>query len=256
MLKKRNCAMFFACFVFCVSCQEDNYEEPKIVPISYSFNIPNKVSFNFYQQSQNRESIVPYSNTLILKNISNDSLSMDYVLLAFKNDLLNYTNLKFIKQDRVNINSGIATDSITLETSNTLFSDQNLISAILKFNDSINDHKFNGLYNGELNIFTSTETDTIFQRSITCVGIIDHQGKFDFFIEDEDNIARLKGNFNSSNLISGDILDRDASNISSILNIEENITVFDSLNINLKGNIKFTENAQERILKFNLTKQN
>nr|WP_321227404.1 hypothetical protein [uncultured Psychroserpens sp.] len=257
MSKKHLYAVFslFLSLGIVFSCENDNYEAPKLVPKTYNFNIPNKVSFNFSQLSENRESVIPYSNTLKIKNISNDNISGEYAVFAFKEMFLNFDNISFIKHgDFSEVLTNTSTDSIILEQSNNLFASENLIASILTFNDG-NDHEFNGFYNGELNVFIPTETDTTFQRSITCVGTVDYQGKFDFYIQDEDDIARLKGNFNSDNLISGNILNRSAANLSSIINSQAE--TLELLGTNLKGYVNFTENNTEaRILKFNLTKQN
>ncbi|EDP71072.1 hypothetical protein FBALC1_01272 [Flavobacteriales bacterium ALC-1] len=258
MIKNHFYALFIGmgiCFMT-ISCEQDSYEEPELKPKTYSFSIPNKVSFNFSQLSENRESIIPYSNTLNIKNISNDVLLIDYVIFSFENDILNYDNLGFIKHAFTDVSIGSVTDSIMLEQSNIVFTDNNLITSILSFNDDTNDHQFNGLYNGELNVLVPTEIDTTFQRSITCTGFIDYQGKFNLFIEDEDedNIVRLKGSFNSDNLISGNILNRTASSFSSVINSPQDTLELDGTN--LKGYINYTDNNDVRLLKFNLTKQN
>ena len=127
----------------------------------------------------------------------------------------------------------------------------------MNFNNTQN-HTFNGLYYGELNVYVPSETDNTFQfqRSLLCTGFIDYQGQFNLFIENEseNDVVRLTGIFNSENLISGNILNQDASNLSSIFNNPQGEFTLDGMN--LTGDINFRNNTEERILKFNLTKQN
>lgn len=239
--------------LFYTSCQKDSFTEPEVTPKVYSFSIPNKISFDFSQQSKNSKSIIPYSNSLSLKNISETSISGDFTVFAFKSSDNNYNNLAFIEEGNFTdlaINDSL---SITLQQSDALFTNDNLIASVLNFDDPISDHDFNGLYNGELNVHS---IDDDFLRSITCIGIIDYQGKFNFFIQDgeEDNIVRLKGNFNSDRLISGEILKKDGTSLSQILNIADATLKLESNA--LTGSVLFTESSEERILKFNLTRQN
>jgi hypothetical protein len=147
---------------------------------------------------------------------------------------------------------GNTTDTITLEQTNMLFTDDNTITSLLNLNNNQN-HIFNGLYYGELNVFNDSDE---FQRTLLCTGFIDYQGKFYFFIENENenDVVRLEGSFNSQNTISGTILNREAANLSTILNSTE--VDFSLTDMNLIGEINFTSNTQQRLLKFNLTKQN
>ncbi|WP_299519104.1 hypothetical protein [Winogradskyella sp.] len=242
-------------FSFYISCEQDNYDEPEIKPNTYSFSFPNKVTFNYSQVSENRESIIPYSNTLNIKNISNESLSFDYVIFSFTNNILNYDNLNFIMQSSDEVEIDSTTNSVFITQTNTLFTDDNTITSVLNFNNE-SDHNLNGLYSGELNILMVTETDTTFQRSLLCTGLIDYQGLFNFFIENEneDDIVRLTGGLNSENLITGNILNRSSATFSSLTNNPQ-----DTLNLegaNLKGYIDFMDNNEARLLEFNLTKQN
>ena len=255
--------VFFLAIGICflsISCQRDNYEEPKLTPNTYSFNIPNRISFNFSQLSENRTSITPYSNTLVLKNISNSAFSGKYVIFAFQDVTQNYNNSTFIKHGNF---AEIATDTISevisLETSDNLFADDNLIASVLSFDNGESDHSLNGFYSGELNIFAPTtdeETAPIFIRSITCTGFIDFEGQFRFFVHNisEDNVVQLTGNFNSLNQVSGNILNSEANNLSVVINSEE--VPFMLVNNSLTGDLLFTENSEARLLKFNLTKQN
>ncbi len=252
----RSAALLIIALISNISCEQDNYEEPTLTPYTFSVNIPNKLNFNFSQISENRDSVIPYSNTLSIKNVSNNALFVDYTIFAFEDDLLNYDNLGFIKHASTHVSIDTATDSIILEQSNAIFTDNNLIASILSFNNPANDHQFNGLYNGELNVLVPTETDTTFQRSLTCTGFVDYRGQFNLFIENEDenDIVRLKGSLNSENLISGNILNRNASSLSAILNSPQDTLELDGTN--LKGYINFTNSTQARLLNFNLTKQN
>lgn len=244
--------ILFSVLLINTSCEQDRYEEPEINPRIYNFNFPNKFTFNYSQIFEKRESIIPYSNTLLIKNISNSAQSIEYVIFSFKDDLLNYDNLSFIKRSSENIEMGNTTDTITLEQTNMLFTDDNTITSLLNLNNNQN-HIFNGLYYGELNVFNDSDE---FQRTLLCTGFIDYQGKFYFFIENENenDVVRLEGSFNSQNTISGTILNREAANLSTILNSTE--VDFSLTDMNLIGEINFTSNTQQRLLKFNLTKQN
>lgn len=242
-----------------LSCQKDNYEEPELKPKTYSFSLPNKVSFNFSQLSENRESIIPYSNTLNLKNISNTPFSGEYAVFAFKNTSQNYNNIAFIEYGNFD---ELVTDSISetinLQASDQLFTNDNLLATIISFNDDTSDHSLNGFYAGELNIFspaTDEESEPIFVRSITCTGFIDFEGQFHFFVHNnsENNVVQLTGNFNASNQVSGNILNSEANNLSVVMNDED--TPFDLTNNTLTGHFIFTENSEARLLQFNLTKQ-
>lgn len=244
-----------ACFLF--SCQKDNYEEPEINPKTYSFSIPNKVNFKFSQISENSESVIPYTNTLSIKNVSNNDISGNYVVFAFRDSVINFDNLSFLNHGSFEtIATSSASEVLSLENSDDLFNEQNLIASILNFGNPDSDHNLNGLYTGELNIFTTSNDELTFIRSITCTGIIDFEGQFQFLIHnpEESDVVRLKGNFNSNNLVSGNILNRIAENLSAVMNVEdEPFILTDS---NLTGSLIYTENTEERILKFNLTKQN
>ncbi|WP_422106910.1 hypothetical protein [Winogradskyella sp.] len=243
-----------------ISCEQDNYEVPELKAKTYSFNIPNRISFNFSQLSENRESIVPYSNTLNLKNISNGDFSGKYAVFAFKDMNQNFENISFIKSDMFDpISPNILSDSITLEMSDNLFSDNNLIASIINFNNEALDHNLNGLYTGELNILIPTSDEVsqpTFVRSLTCTGFIDFEGQFRFFIHNtsEDNIVQIRGNFNTSNQVSGHIMDREANNLSSVMNTENDS--FSLTDNNLTGVFVFNENNESRHLELNLTKHN
>ena len=245
---------FLSLCVFFNSCQNDQYSEPELTPKKYSYIIPNRISFDFSQQSKNSNSIIPYNNSLILKNIGDSDISGEFIVLAFDKNEKNYNNLSFIERgDILNLSKNESQTDITIEQTNLLFSDSNVIVSILNFNDAISDHKLNGFYKGELNIYT---IDNEFLKSVTCTGYIDYQGKFMFFVEDndEDNIVVLQGNINTENLISGKILKRDGTNLSPIVNISS-----DLLSLNgktLSGKVSITEESNERILQFNLTHQN
>ncbi len=245
---------FLSLCVFFSSCQNDTYSEPELTPKKYSYIIPNRISFDFSQQSKNSNSIIPYNNSLILKNIGDSDISGEFIVLAFDSNEKNYNNLSFIERgDILSLSKNESQAEITIEQTNLLFSDNNVIASILNFNDAISDHKLNGFYKGELNIYT---VDNEFLKSVTCTGYIDYQGKFMFFVEenDEDNIVVLQGNINTGNLISGKILKRNGTNLSPIVNITS-----DLLNLNgttLSGKVSITEESNERILQFNLTHQN
>lgn len=245
---------FLSLCIFFSSCQNDTYLEPQLTPKKYSYIIPNRISFDFSQQSKNSNSIIPYNNSLILKNIGDSDISGEFIVLAFDNNEKNYNNLSFIKKgDILNLRKNESQTDITMEQTNLLFSDSNVIVSILNFNDAISDHKLNGFYKGELNIYT---VDNEFLKSVACTGYIDYQGKFMFFVEedDEDNIVVLQGNINTGNLISGKILNRNGTNLSSIVNITSELL---SLNgTTLSGKVSITEESNERILQFNLTHQN
>lgn len=245
---------FLSLFVFFSSCQNDTYSEPELTPKKYSYIIPNRISFDFSQQSKNSSSIIPYNNSLILKNIDDSDISGEFIVLAFNNNEKNYNNLSFIERgDILNLRKNESQADIQMEQTNLLFSDKNVIASILNFNDAISDHKLNGFYKGELNIYT---VNNKFLKSVTCTGYIDYQGKFMFFVEDddEDNIVVLQGNINTENLISGKILNRNGSNLSSIVNITSDLL---SLNgTTLSGKVSITEESNERMLQFNLTHQN
>lgn len=191
---------------------------------------------------------------MILKNIGDSDISGEFIVLAFDSNEKNYNNLSFIERgDILSLSKNESQAEITIEQTNLLFSDNNVIASILNFNDAISDHKLNGFYKGELNIYT---VDNEFLKSVTCTGYIDYQGKFMFFVEenDEDNIVVLQGNINTGNLISGKILKRNGTNLSPIVNITS-----DLLNLNgttLSGKVSITEESNERILQFNLTHQN
>ncbi|RZJ48635.1 MAG: hypothetical protein EOO44_20520 [Flavobacterium sp.] len=247
--------MFFLslCISFS-SCQNDSYSEPELTPKKYSYIIPNKISFDFSQQSENSSSIIPYNNSLILKNIGDSNISGEFIVLAFDSNEKNYNNLSFIERgDILSLRKNESEASIQMEQTNLVFSDQNVVASILNFNDAISDHKLNGFYKGELNIYTN---DNEFVKSLTCTGYIDYQGKFMFFVEenDEDNIVVLEGNINTGNMISGKILKRDGTNLSPIVNITSDLLNLNGMN--LSGKVSITEESNERILQFNLTHQN
>lgn len=233
-----------------VSCQYDDYENPDLKPINYSYTIPNRISFDFSQLSAYSTSIIPYNNSLSLKNMADSAMTSEFVVFAFESDVKNYSTLSFIERGNVwNLNIQDSLGGIPLLQTNVEFTDNNVIASILNFNDSLADHSLNGFYTGELNIHTEEE---VFIKSVTCTGFIDYQGKFKFFVEDgnEDNIVVLQGNINSDNLISGNILKRDGNPLSPITNIAT-----DTLNLDgthLSGKIALNENSDARILEFNL----
>ncbi|WP_303316374.1 hypothetical protein Q4Q34_06095 [Flavivirga abyssicola] len=239
-----------------LSCQKDNFSELEMTPIEYLFNIPNKIHFKLSQQSENSTSKIPYSNSLNIKNIGNDTISVNYTIFAFKSNIKNYNNIAFIKEDSIsNLVKNDTTSTIPLHRSNILFSKENTIISILSFKEENKDHPLNGLFNGELNVFDFTETDTTFLRSVTCTGVIDYQGRFNLFTQDvdEENIVYIKGNFNSNNYISGEIKNNEGTSLSQLVNIENQLLqLVDTKTI--EGSIKFTENSEERILKVSLTR--
>ena len=241
----------FVLFLFMFCCQKDEYKAPEILPKTYSYSILNKLRFDISQLSETSENIGPYKNTLAISNIGNDPLSGKTVLWSFSTTKFNYDNLN--SQTELSISSlgvGETGPEVSFEPSDFLFTDSNLIISVLSFNDTITDHEFHGLYNGELNIY---ETDSVFVKSVACIGSIDYQGKFHLFIDDdtEENIGYLKGNFNSNNLITGSILKKDGTNLSQIENSDT--LVLDSTN--LRGYSKYVENSTVRLLEFNLTNQ-
>ncbi|SFD21162.1 hypothetical protein [Flavobacterium phragmitis] len=245
---------FLSLFVFFSSCQNDTYLEPELTPKKYSYTIPNRISFDFSQQSINSRSIIPYNNSLVLKNIGDSDISGEFIVLAFNKNEKNYHNLSFIERgDILSLSKNESQAEIQMEQTNLLFSDNNVVASILNFNDAISDHKLNGFYKGELNIYND---DNEFFKSLTCTGYIDYQGKFMFFVEenDEDNIVVLQGNINTGNMISGKILKRDGTNLSPIVNITSDLLNLNGTN--LSGKVSFTEESNERILQFNLTHQN
>ena len=244
---------FLSLCVFFSSCQNDTYSEPELTPKKYSYIIPNRISFDFSQQSKNSNSIIPYNNSLILKNIGDSDISGEFIVLAFDSNEKYYNNLLFIERDDILSLSKNESLAFQMEQTNLLFSDENVIASILNFNDAISDHKLNGFYKGELNIYTD---DNEFLKSLTCTGYIDYQGKFMFFVEedDENNIVVLEGNINTVNMISGKILKRDGTNLSPIANITSDLLNLNGTN--LSGKVSITEESNERILQFNLTHQN
>ena len=245
---------FLSLFVFFSSCQNDKYLVPELTPKKYSYIIPNRISFDFSQQSKNSSSIIPYNNSLVLKNIGDSGISGEFIVLAFNNNEKNYHNLSFIERgDILSLSKNESRADIQMEQTSLLFSDNNLIASILNFNDAISDHKLNGFYKGELNVYTG---DNEFLKSLTCTGYIDYQGKFMFFVEedDEDNIVVLQGNINTGNMISGKILKSDGTNLSPIVNITSDLLNLNGTN--LSGKVSFTEESNGRIIQFNLTHQN
>ncbi|MFC0780036.1 hypothetical protein [Flavobacterium sp. HJSW_4] len=246
--------LFLSLCVSFSSCQNDNYLEPEVIPKKYSYIIPNRISFDFSQQSKNSNSIIPYNNSLILRNIGDSNISGEFIVLAFDSNEKNYNNLSFIKRDDIlSLGKNKSLADIQMEQTNLLFSDENVVASILNFNDAISDHKLNGFYKGELNIYTD---DNEFLKNLICTGYIDYQGKFMFFVEedDEDNIVVLEGNINTGNWISGKILKRDGTNLSPIVNITTDLLNLNGTN--LSGKVSITEESNDRILQFNLTHQN
>lgn len=246
--------MFFLSFcVFFSSCQNDSYLEPEVTPKKYSYIIPNKISFDFSQQSENSSSVIPYSNSLVLKNIGDSNISGEFIVLAFDSNEKNYNNLSFIERGDILSLRKKESQAFQMEQTSLLFSDENVVASILNFNDAVSDHKLNGFYKGELNVYTD---DNEFVKSLTCTGYIDYQGKFMFFAEedDEDNIVVLEGNINTGNMISGKILKRDGTNLSPIVNITSDLLNLNGTN--LSGKVSITEESNERILQFNLNHQN
>ncbi len=237
------------------SCEQDDYEFPE--PISYRFNIPNKVSFIFKQQSMLSNNIIPYSNSLDIINISDNVLSGNYVLFSFLNEQQSYNNLEFIKRGHLdNIQPNDTLKGVVLQESNALFSDNNLTSAILNFNNEITNHPLNGYYSGVINLLEDDESSITFLRTLNCIGYIDYLGHFEFFTinNDESLIARLRGNFNTDNSVFGNIIQNNGMTLSSLENVDNSIL---QLNMtNLSGDLSYTENSQEFILRFNLNQQN
>lgn len=245
--------------IYLNSCQKDNYPNPEKTTKNYSFTIPSKLNFSFKQQAGNGKSILPYSNNLTLTNISNKTIFGEYVIYAFKDDNKIYNNLSFIKSAHIEgLKANESIDSVQLLPTDILFSDNNLIASIINFKDSLNDHKFNGIYTGELNILKPIENKKpSFIRSITCNGFIDFQGKFNFYTQDseESNIVSFTGNFNTDDLITGHIKKEDNTILSQLTNIDSLTNTQLSEN-KLTGHFKFNENSEERILKITLTRQN
>lgn len=241
-------------FLSFISCQNDDYEAPKVTPKEYNFSIPNKLNFKFMQVSESNTSITPYLNSLIVKNISNNAISSSFVTLAFNGDTLSYKNLSFLKQIQT---SSIESDSSAakielIETSN-LFSDNNTILSVLELNTS---HEFSGLYLGEISLYNIN--DDTFVKSFNCLGTIDFQGSFHFFTQDnsEQSITYLKGNFNNENQVSGSVLNSSGDLFSVLQNFSE--VPFTISSGSLAGSLLFTDSETSIIkeLKFDLTKQN
>lgn len=255
-MRKRNlfiCVFLILCFLF-QSCQNDDDEinSKQSVPINYSFKIPNKLNFNFYQKSASIYTATPYSNILSINNISSSKITSNINLFAFKNDTLNYENLFFIKEYSFSdLAENDTLHNILLEDSNTLFSKKNLIISILNINN--NKHMFSGFYSGELNVYDANQ---VFLRSLRCTGTVDYQGEFNFFTEQDNEveIVFIKGSFNSVNLISGKILNNVNDVFSQIKN--DNNTLLQLNGNQLKGQVIFTNNGQDQLLEFNIIKQN
>ena len=249
--------------VVTLSCQNDDFTKPEIEPKAYTFNLINKLRFDFYQLSQTTENIGPYTNSLIVNNISGGDLSANFLIWSFSSTIRNYENLSFLTEASTGMLVSNDSVSITaLEASDSLFSDNNLIVSVLNFNDA-NDHPFNGLYSGELNVYSIidpnselSEDNLLFVKSVPCSGSIDYQGTFHLFSQDatETNVSYLRGNFNSSNLITGDISKSDGSNLSQLVNIPGGNLMLE--NGNLSGYAQYLEGSDARILEFNITNQN
>ncbi len=252
----RSVALYTILICIMLSCEQDRYEAPISTPKTYSFTIPGKISFDFSQQSMNSATIIPYTNSANLRNLGNDPISGDYIILSFTEDTLDYTHLGFIEQGTFeNIQTNDTLSGILLQPSDILFSDDNLIAAIVNFNDPTSDHPLNGHYTGEFNIYTPADNSNpeTFVKTINAMGFVDYLGRFNFFNIDntEDAIVRLTGDLNASNLISGNIWQRDTTVLSVLGNIEGSALMLSSEDV-LTGDLGFTENNQEFILRFNL----
>ncbi|MEC3906458.1 hypothetical protein VOI54_05480 [Tamlana sp. 2201CG12-4] len=239
------------------SCQKDSFTEPNATVREFSYNIPGKIKFRFSQQSGNSNAIRPYTNTLSLFNLDDNTLSFEYAIFSFDNDNKIYANLGFVKQESVtDLKANDSITSITLQANNIVFSDTNLLVSILALNNKDNNHGLNGIYTGELNILKPVaDSDPEFIRSLSCTGFIDYQGKFNFFIQDREeiDISRINGNFNSDNLISGNIKKSDDSVFSQLKNVSSIQTQLSDKA--LTGQFMFTENNEERLLDCKLTRQ-
>lgn len=234
------------------SCQNDNYQELEPTPFEYEYSIPGELKLTFKQQSKNTTSIVPYDNSLSFKNISNKSISSEFYIFSFKESIENYSDLDFIYKGSISsIESGEITENMVLDNTNYLFTDENILVSVTSINDL--KHELSGKYSGEINIHV--KSDNSFVKTLLVSGVIDYQGVFHFFTEssEEEDLVYFKGLFNSLNVVTGSIYNKDNA-VMPLKNMnEENLSIE---NDELKGDLWYVDGAEEYLIKFNLTKQN
>jgi hypothetical protein len=242
-------------FLFLISCQKDEYIEPKYSPVEYNYTIPGKLNFTFIQQSKTIDSTIVYMDSISIENNSVNTINSDFTIMCFKGSSIKQSNLVVLHDSSINgLESGGKTDMAELDNDdvNFLFTDGNTVISVYNINDE--SHSLSGRFSGEINVLK--QVDSSFVKSLLVSGMIDYQGKFHFFTENEEeqDIVYFKGLFNLNNLITGNIFNYTNETSVLILNIED-----EELNIDndiLTGDLGYANNSIEYILKFNLTKQN
>lgn len=266
MKKKYLSILVLVCIVL-HACQENpNVSDLEDVqPINYTYNSLNTLEFNFQQKSKSIFKVIPYSNSFTIANTSDTIIkTIDLEIYAFsKKDTFSAENIAFINNRSLdNIEVDSISDTISISNNEHLFNDDNLLISIENLNNQ--NHSLSGSYKGEINIYDviiATDTTKTFSKSFLSRGTIDYRGRFYFLIEDanETDISYLHGNFNSDNQVTGDIKNSVNSTYSTLKSevlkdaIQQQITLKD--NTTLTGDLHFTNNNEQYLLEFNLTKQ-
>ena len=255
------------------SCQKDEYTEPTSPTIDYTKRIVGKLEFRF-QQKEDKLNYNTYINTLTVKNISTETNTSRVSILSFNSAIKSYSNTSLSFTQEVNLS---ANDSIsyTLNSTQSLFSDENTLISLVTFGD--NGHGLRGLYEGEVNLYQlTTEQDgngddvivETYQKTLLSKGLIDYEGRFHFFTknDDETDIKYGTGIFNSINLFNGMIYNDSGQSYTDNLSHLEDETSLTLAESNLTGDLNYSvevpsEDSDMMIienyrLKFNLNKTN
>lgn len=238
------------------SCQEDSYTFPKATVNQYVIDLSASARLTVFQQSLVGAEISPFSSKFIIENVSEgDDLSLAGMFQIYDGtgkSLKNVTAHKLI--DDVELIAKTQTDTLVLKEQDSLLNESNTSFILFKLNQQ--EHSFSGFYSGEFNFYQVA--DTSFIESIRVQGYVDYQGLFDFYNENETSQKALfQGNFNSQNLITGKVLNTDASEYAIFKNEEAELIrvsgtkLIDTTRILINGG---AGNATELFIEFNLTK--
>lgn len=271
-MKKKHLSILALVCIIIHACQENpnvNTLE-NVKPINYNFNLSNGLEFNFQQKSESIKKVIPYSNSLAITNLGNiDINSINIGIYAFaKKDTFSFENISFVDNKTfTNIEMSKTSDTLSLFKNNHLFNDSNLIISVENLNNQ--NHSLSGSYKGEINIYDiimSSDTTRVFSKSFLSIGTIDYRGRFYFLIEDsnETDISFLRGSFNSSNKVTGNIKNNANADFATLQTQVLNDSIAKRVNYkdisltgsNFKGDLVFSTDNQQHLLEFNLTKQN
>lgn len=272
-MKKKYLSILALVCIIIHACQENPNVSTlnDVKPINYNFNVLNTLEFNFQQKSESVLKVIPYSNSFTITNVGDTQIeALNLGIYAFsKKDTFSSKNISFINNMLLsNLEVGSTSNIISLSNNEHLFNDDNLIISIENFNNQ--NHSLSGSYKGEINIYdvviASADTTKVFSKSFLSRGTIDYRGRFYFLIEDsnETNISYLRGNFNTSDKVTGHIKTNVNTNYSTIQTevltdkVQQKIELIKDMNGKdsiLNGDLFFTNNNQQHLLEFNLNKQ-